>query len=300
LDVVNPQDFKEFILDDFEDSRIPLWMAKTNIFWREYTVQLLWIPDLRFHELEKGSEFDFFSSVPPGIQVLEQPAVEPPKTLDKSEWGVRFASNLKGWDLTLNYFYNYEDFPIFFRKFILDPDTRIPTIILQPRHTRFHILGGTFAKPLGQLVMRGEVTYNLNRYFRTTDTFDQDGMQKRDLLNYVVALDYDIPRYHMFYSSQLFQRILPNYDHDLAQDRVETVWSLLGRMDFRNETIKPDFLFLYDMNNGAALFRTKVAYDMTDTWRVTLGIDFFEGQRDEFFGQFDSRDRFTFKLEYNF
>lgn len=300
LDVVNPQDFKEFILDDFEDSRIPLWMVKADTFWGEYTLQLVWIPDLRFHELEKGSEFDFFRPSSPGIQLIEHPPVEPPKTFGKSEWGIRLARNLKGWDLTLNYFHNYEDFPIFFRRFSLAPQTQLPTLILRPRHTRFHILGGTFAKPMGQLVMRGEVTYNLNRYFRTNNPLDRDGVQKRELLNYVVALDYDIPRHHLFLSTQLFQRIIPNYDHDLLQDRVESVWSLLGRMDFFHEAVIADFLVLYGLNNGEALFRAKVAYDITDTWRVTIGTDFFEGERDEFFGQFDSRDRITFKLEYNF
>ena len=30
LDVLNPQSFREFVLDDFEDSRIPLWISDVN------------------------------------------------------------------------------------------------------------------------------------------------------------------------------------------------------------------------------------------------------------------------------
>ena len=45
LDVLNPQSFREFILDDFEDSRIPLWMVNAEIPVGEAMLQLLWIPD---------------------------------------------------------------------------------------------------------------------------------------------------------------------------------------------------------------------------------------------------------------
>ena len=301
LDVINPQDSKEFILDDFEDSRIPLWLVKAETYLGDYTLQFLWIPDLRFNELVRGSEFDFFRlPFPPAIRLIEESPVEPAKTLENSEWGARLAWKRGGWDMTLNYFYNYEDVPIFFRYVSFNPSTQQTTLTLKPRHTRFYILGGTFAKALGQVVMRGEVTYNLNRYFSTTDPLDQDGMRKKDLLNYVVALDYDIPRHHLFLSSQIFQRIIPAYERNLVQDRIESTWSFLGRMDFLHENLLADFLLLYGINDAQAHFRAKLAYKITDAWKVTVGTDLFEGEQREFFGQFDNRDRFNFKLEYNF
>ncbi len=45
LDVVDPQDFREFILPTFEDSRIPLWTLNTEIPIGATQLQLLWIPD---------------------------------------------------------------------------------------------------------------------------------------------------------------------------------------------------------------------------------------------------------------
>ncbi len=52
LDVVNPQSYREFILDDFDKSRIPLWMANVNIpVGDSANLQLLWIPDTTYHEL---------------------------------------------------------------------------------------------------------------------------------------------------------------------------------------------------------------------------------------------------------
>ena len=59
LDVVNPQSFREFILDDFDDSRIPLWMVNWELpLGDNSNLQLLWIPDLSYDELaEVGSTY---------------------------------------------------------------------------------------------------------------------------------------------------------------------------------------------------------------------------------------------------
>ena len=52
LDVINPQDFREFILDDFDDSRIPLWMMNAQINTSDSGIlQLLVIPDTSTHKL---------------------------------------------------------------------------------------------------------------------------------------------------------------------------------------------------------------------------------------------------------
>lgn len=51
IDVVNPQSFREFIFDDFDDSRIPLWTVNAEIPIKDFNLQLLWIPDLSYHEL---------------------------------------------------------------------------------------------------------------------------------------------------------------------------------------------------------------------------------------------------------
>ena len=45
LDLVNPQDFRELILDDFDDSRIPLWAVNAEIPVAEVVVPLVWIPE---------------------------------------------------------------------------------------------------------------------------------------------------------------------------------------------------------------------------------------------------------------
>ncbi|NOR72167.1 MAG: hypothetical protein GQ532_21190, partial [Methylomarinum sp.] len=44
LDIVNPQSFREFILDDFDSSRIPLWTVNIERTVADWDLQFLWIP----------------------------------------------------------------------------------------------------------------------------------------------------------------------------------------------------------------------------------------------------------------
>src|SRR5690606_3022999 len=74
LDIVNPQDFREFVLDDFDRSRIPQWSVNWEVPVKNATVQFVWIPDLTYHKIpEPGSTYEFVSNVPqapPGFDVF--------------------------------------------------------------------------------------------------------------------------------------------------------------------------------------------------------------------------------------
>ena len=83
LDIVNPQSFNEFILDDYESSRIPLWALNVEQTWGDWDMQFIWIPDKTYHALPKqGSPFAFSSPelvpvAPPGMNVQFNDADRP-------------------------------------------------------------------------------------------------------------------------------------------------------------------------------------------------------------------------------
>ena len=51
LDIVNPQSYRDFILEDFDDSRIPQWIANIETNIGEWDAQFLWVPDQSYHIL---------------------------------------------------------------------------------------------------------------------------------------------------------------------------------------------------------------------------------------------------------
>ena len=71
-DIVNPVDYREFILDDYIDSRIPLWTAKVTYYFGDFDLTGLWIP---FFEPDQpaldGSEWMWtFNRITPPARVL--------------------------------------------------------------------------------------------------------------------------------------------------------------------------------------------------------------------------------------
>jgi hypothetical protein len=63
LDIVNPQSFREFILDAEERSRIPLWtLSAVRPLYERGALELVVIPDLSFHDVpEPGALFEITS-----------------------------------------------------------------------------------------------------------------------------------------------------------------------------------------------------------------------------------------------
>lgn len=145
LDVVNPQDFREFILDDFVDARIPLWGARLDYTLGDWTCEGLVLPDFEANRpADQGSEFQFRHIPTPALPLQPPfpsfPAVQVSRVkepangrLSDAKIGARVTWVLRGMDLSLNYLYAWEDFPIPFRRvlspntFLIEPNTSVCT-----------------------------------------------------------------------------------------------------------------------------------------------------------------------------
>src|SRR3989441_11949394 len=94
-DVVNPKDFREFILPEFSELRIPIWAADASYHLApNVTLEGVWTPDTRFNKIGKrGSEFQFAA---PAYR-FRNPVVRLPDNADefsveRSEGGARLSA----------------------------------------------------------------------------------------------------------------------------------------------------------------------------------------------------------------
>ena len=294
LDVVNPQDFREFILDDFDQSRIPLWTVNAEIPINEVILQLLWIPDQTYHEFaEDGSAYAFTSPLiipptPAGIPVIVNPVITPDDTFADADWGLRVSTFLNGWDLTFNYLYHYNDTPVLFRKINITANG--VQVVITPEHKRSHLIGGTFSNTFGDLTLRGEVGYSTDRYIPTTDSTDIDGVVKVNELSYVLGFDW-FGITDTLISTQIFQTRLDNHEPGMIVEETTTRTTLLLRRSFMNETLNAEILWLHDLDIEDGMVRPKLNYDLNDEVRLSIGIDAFYGDINGIFGQFQNTDR---------
>lgn len=297
LDVVNPQSYREFILDNFDDSRIPLWMATFEIPAGEGLVQLLWIPDNTYDEFAQyGSTYAFtsprlISNTPAGLKVRFNNPDPPKRFITDSDIGVRYSIFADGWDLTLNYLYHYYD------QLVFSQHTRSGEVTLTPVYGRTHTIGGSASKARGDFTFRSELAFFTNRMFISNDSRDQDGIKKLWELRYIVGLDWQ-GLTDTLVSGQFYQSHLPEHAGGLSRDRVDTNVSLLLKRDFLQQTLRAKLFWIHGYHDRDGLVQISLDYDLLSNVVLTFGADLFYGGHEGLFGQFDETDRITFGFEW--
>jgi len=303
LDVINPQSFHEFILDDFDDSRIPLWMLNVETpVADDDTLQFLWIPDTTYHELaEPGTPYQITSprlvptlpgDAPEGVPVNVLSPLKPDRFLADSDFGLRYSSFRGGWDITVNYLYHYADFPVLYQE--LDAGS----VNIQPEYERSHLIGGTLSNAFGEFTLRAEIGYSTDTYHIARNLRSR-GISNSPELASVLGLDWQ-GLSDTFISFQWFQSHLFDYDRNTVRDRTEHTLSFLVQRYFASETWKLELLVLQSLNEHDGLVRPKLTHTMLSNLDVWVSADIFHGNEDGLFGQFDQADRVSIGFELGF
>ncbi len=304
LDVVNPQSFREFILDRFDDSRIPLTMINVELpVAKDLTLQALWIPDPTYHELaEPGTPYFMTSPLlmpeaPEGIAIDIRSPDTPDDLVKDSDFGGRLSGFVGGWDVTLNYLYHYQDFPVPYQR--VEMDGEVITGIVEPEYERNHLLGGTLSNAFGDLTLRAELAYNTDT-FHVSNDYSRRGVENSAELASVIGLDWHLGSKDTLLSAQWFQSHLFDYRGSIRRDRTEHNFSVYYRRTFNNRIWAFDALTLYSLNHHDSMLQMKLKYLWSSNIEVWVGADVFSGTREGVFGQFRERDRILAGFEVGF
>ncbi len=313
-DTINPLDFQEFILREVQDRYIPLWLVKGEFYAGRTTTELLWIPDLVFHRpASLGSEWEQLQS----LDNLETPA----RNFRNSEAAIKLSGPVGQWDLSLSYFYTWDDFSAAFRT-IDDPNEfgSSPEVVFGPRHARIHVFGGTFSKGFPGFVLNGELTYNVGKIFGTRiggfnpatgrpgDVALLDltlGELKRNFFKYGLSIDFRLAGFDL--SLMAFQEYIMNYQPEVIQDEFDTFLSLFARKAFASDSIIFEMLIIHFINDIETLLRPKWTFRVSNSTKIALGADIFEGEiggplpgEFNFVGFFKNNDRIYMEISYGF
>ena len=301
LDVINPQSFREFVLDDFDDSRIPLWMVNVELSLGDNGVlQILWIPDSTTHELApKHSDFALTSplfvpnssDIPPGSTVVINAASAPDSFVKDSDFGTRYTTFVGGWDLSANYLYHYVDAPV--------THTRLEdsTFTIDQRYHRSHLLGGTASTALGDWTLRAEIAFETDIYHRTQSPLP--GVDQANQWSSVIGLDWQ-GLSDQFISLQWFQTTLLADRQDRIVKKRENTVSFLWESKFANETVSLEWLHIHSTDHGDGLVQPELRYNYETNLDIYMNAAVFYGDQHERFGQFDQADRISFGFTWGF
>lgn len=306
LDVINPQDFREFILDDFDDSRIPLWMLNSQINTSDSgMLQLLLIPDSSTHELAQDDSLYQFTSpvMVPSISQknvsalgINKIVVQSQSKAKSGDAGLRYSDFISlqdsSWDITLNYLHHYIDTPV------VSTSIKNDQLIIDFQYEPSHLVGGSASTVLGDVSIRSEIAYETDRYQRAEDFLTELNISiptivKGNVISSVIGIDYQGLSDH-FISAQWYRQTLLLTKNELQKaisDRDEDRLTLLWETKCFNDTLTIRWQHIHGLNHGDGIVRPKVTYNWQSNIDVYLGADYFYGKTEDFFGQFNKTDR---------
>ena len=291
LDVVNPLDLREFVLDQYSDSRIPLWMANVEWFGAQDSVQALIIPDTTVHHLAtEDSRFYIGPDVPAGLQVTSQPVKEPPTTVDNWQYGLKWAGQRGGWDLTLNALYGWNQTPVYFYQ-----QTGALSLELQPEIRRRRTFGASGDLPLGHTVLRFEVAFSPDEYLMVADPTAERGYRRQNQLSVAMGLDWTLNNWLI--SPQWFQERLINPDANVQGVQSKDYVTLLVNRKFLQDRLEFRAFYLYGPANHEQWFAPALSYQIAGRYEFSLKADIFQGPSNTLFGQFSANDRLVLGLK---
>jgi hypothetical protein len=288
VDNINPQDFREFILPDLEDRKIPNWMARMRLFHDAYTLEGIFVP---FFEPDRfdftGTKWALLAHQPAGIVFQES---HPDKNLNNADWGLRTTATLAGWDLALSYLYAWEKRPHL--RFI--PNAPLgPTI--RAEHHRQHVLGLEFETTLHKFGFRGEAAYF---YRQSLNTRTLNSVAK-PVVHYVLGVDY--LGEHWYANVQFSHQHIVDYAPEiLFLQRNNYYLSGEFNREFWRGKVMFKLGYALDLKDGAAFLTPEVILTYFDNLELTLGANLFSGPKDTMFGRYKDNDQLFLKAKYYF
>lgn len=304
LDVLNPQDFREFILDDFGASRIGLWSAYLDTSMSGWRTELALIPDGTAHAIpEPGAWFELraprfrFGADPatPGLPVTTEAPGH-----DVSSWGagVRLSRRLGDVDFSL-VGYSGIDPELLGRLACPGPANSCNgAFSVQGFFERREVFGFSAETGFGAWVGRLEYGYQPGRHFNTRRgaVLDTASLNQHRA---AVALDVIGP-WDVFVNLQLVLDHVSQAPETLvrpAEDRIGTVYL---RKSFYYDTVKLEARWYHSFSDGDDHVSLSVAYALSGDTEFHLSADTFSGTEDGLFGQFRDRDRLVLGVRHGF
>jgi hypothetical protein len=302
LDLINPLDLREFIIEDHADSKIPLWLIDARRYFGDWSLQVVVAPEHgRTRFAPRGTDFyDAFHDTA-RAEALERRG---PRRFDPGapDVGLQLGGRLGRVDVSLNAYRGYE--PTFAVGFEVLPAPTGPLVRPYRLYERVVTLGGGFAAPLGAWLLRGESIVALDRPFSVASAAlpaalaaqpAGGGLVERD--NLVALLGVDRSWNATLLSAQIYVDRAAGGALPLERRRNSIIGTLLLRHEWHNGTWRVDALNLYDFEDRTLLAEPRLSYQINDVVTASVGADvFWARDRRSFTGQFRRANRLLASL----
>ena len=282
-DVLNPLDNRNPGLEDFENLRLPLTMVKTDIYFGNWSLDLISIHEHRYDENPPYGHFLYpYAEPAPSDEI-------PAHTLENSELAFELAGAFSGWDVS---FYGAHLFN--------DKATITPADPPRLEHHKITMVGTSISAARGNMLYIAEFAHFRNLRFKS----DYDGDYNRN--DFLIGVEYS-GFSDTVISLDYASRHLQDYDSilDSSPENPQSSENYIGcriTSDFIQDKLQLTALFILNGEWGdeGAMQRFTARYDIADNWSVTSGVWFFQAGTSERLPKADNTGRIFAELRYDF
>ncbi|MEZ5489530.1 MAG: DUF1302 family protein [Gammaproteobacteria bacterium] len=298
LDVLNPQDFREFIIDDFEDSRISLWSGYFDYTLGDWRAELAIIPDSSGHTIPNSGawfelqapRFRFGSSTAQPTPPLryEQPGL----SLAETGVGLRMTRAIDLFEFSLVAYSGMDSEPLG------RLEQAGQELVLERYYERQDTVGFSLDMGFGSAVFRAEYAYQPDRFFNSRSPLGLEATQL-DQHRGAVGIDVEGPL-AIFANVQFLVDHISDAPANLVRPAQDQVATFFLRRTFLYDTLTMEARWYRSFTDDDHLTSFSIDYALTESLSVELAAQSFSGIRAGLFGQFADRDRISLSLQHTF
>ena len=327
IDTLNPQNITEFIVPDYEERRIPVWMVDIAYRKKDFFIEGFFIPFFEPNHFDYfGTDWAVFRHLKNNItdSPLLNPAQkayftgigvnesDPDNGTDSFEYALRTGGTFDQFDFGFTYHYTNEDIP-HFKSFpvknlsVSTPGSVTPILsnlgaltltneAIEVEYLRSHVFGFEFETILSKFGIRGEAAFKDNESFLTRSFTSV----RKPTLSWIIGADYTSAD-ELYLNLQFAHQHISDYeDSILIQDRNNYLFlGEISRPVFSDwlEAALEGSVFLSD---SSYYLSPRLIYTYIKNLELILGLNLFEGSEDTIYGQYDENDQIFINIKYFF
>ena len=298
LDVLNPQDLREFILDDFSESRISLWSAYLDVTVAGWRTEIALIPDNTGHAIPaQGAWFELTApryryGANPEDPVLPVVTHRESIAADTSAYALRVSRQVGALEFGAIAYSGLDHEPL--GRLIDDSGG----MTVEQFYARHDVYGLSAETSFGSLALRAEVAMQPGREFntRTPATLSTIAL---DQLRAGIGVDVDGP-WNTFVNIQYLHDDVHDAPLSLVRPPEDRIVTVFLRRSFSYESVALTARWYRSLELDDEMYSLALEFAFGDSTRLRLAADGFSGDSTGIFGQFADRDRVTIGLTHTF
>ena len=298
LDVLNPQDLREFILDDFGESRISLWSLYLDATVSGWRTELAIIPDNTGHAIPApGAWFELTAPRYRYGAGQDDPAI-PTATrrdavsVDTSAFALRVSRHVGLVEIGAMAYSGMDHEPLG-RLISTNGET-----LVERYYERREVLGLSAETAIGSVALRAEVSFQPGRAFNTR-TASTLAVTSLDQVRAGFGLDVSGP-WGLFINVQYLYDDVRQAPDSLVRPETDRIATMFLRRNFSYDTVKLTAKWYRALDVGDAMYSLALGFTLGDSTEMEIAAESFEGSATGIFGQFHDRDRVTLELKHTF